>query len=405
MAINLHYAECVYDEQEISAVNDILLNQRFALMDGPAVREFESIFPEVFQKKYGLMVNSGSSANLLALASLDLPKGGEVITPALTFSTTVAPIVQLGLKPVFIDVDPNTLQADLQQLKTSLSERTCAVMLPNLIGNVVDWKKVREIVDEFNSSIFLVEDSADTVGYSINGQQGNPYSDITTTSFYASHIITGAGFGGFVAINNPDIYGRAKLLRGWGRRSAIFGESESVEDRFGVEVDGIAYDAKYIFDEFGYNFLPSDISAAFAKVQLEKLEDNISTRVRNFSKLKAFLQNEFPNSVAVFNEYPGVRTPWLAFPIVLNSKKITRTEFQIAMESRGVQTRTIFTGNILRQPVSNKYGMANSNDFSVADNVMKNGVLLGCHHGLSADDVEVLCGEIKSVLNEYDVLD
>ena len=393
--MKVFYAECVYSQEEIEAVMEVLNTSRHALMDGKAVRAFESECPKQFQKNYGLMVNSGSSANLLALASLQLPQGSEVITPALTFSTTVAPIVQLGLKPVFVDVDVETLQASPQLIINAISPRTSAVMIPNLIGNVADWKAIHSAVKNINPNILLIEDSADTIGYTLDAETGNPYSDVTTTSFYASHIITGAGFGGFVSFKDANYYEHARLLRGWGRRSAVFGEDEDVEKRFGELIDGIPYDAKYIFDEMGYNFLPSEISAAFANIQLAKLKTNIEIRNKNFSYLKEFVDNSFGHLFQTFSNYKGVVTPWLAFPIVIRNSDHDRSKLQIELENRGIQTRTIFTGNILRQPVAKKYNLKSDSEFPNSDFVMRGGILLGCHHGLTLEKVKLICSALS----------
>ena len=396
----LNYAECVYDAREIHAVQKVLDSSRLSLMDGPSVRKFESILPEQYSKNYGLMVNSGSSANLLALASLNLPKGSEIITPALTFSTTVAPIVQLGLKPRFVDIDYKTLQINPALIPTLLNDKTSAIVVPNLIGNVADWAQIHEIAKKYNPNIVLFEDSADTVGYTINGELGNAYSDVATTSFYASHIITGAGFGGFVSFNSASVFERAKLLRGWGRRSAVFGENESIEDRFNIKLDDLNYDAKYIFDEMGYNFLPSEISAAFATVQLEKLNDNIATRQANFKRLKELISDNLNSILDTFETYDGVETPWLAFPIAIKQKNLNRSHLQIELERNGVQTRTIFTGNILRQPVANKYNLSEEMTMPNADKIMENGILLGCHHGLSVSDVDELYFRLEKAIKK-----
>ena len=216
------------------------------------------------------MVNSGSSANLLGLASLNLKPGLEVITTTLTFSTTIAPIYQLGLIPSFVDVIKGKFVADISQIEKSITKKTAAIMLPNLLGNIVDWEKVKFIAKKYNLKV--IEDSADTIGYTINGSNTGKLSDIVTNSFYASHIITGAGFGGIACFNNKDYYNRAKLLRGWGRSSTLFNENEGILKRFSTKVDRIPYDGKYIFLEIGYNFLPSEISAAFALEQLKKLK-------------------------------------------------------------------------------------------------------------------------------------
>lgn len=394
----INYAECVYDEMEIGAVNSILENSRLSLMDGKAVRNFEKLIPAQFGKQKGLMVNSGSSANLLAMAALNLPKGSHVVTPALTFSTTVAPIVQLGLKPKFVDIEIQTLQLDPGLLLSALDERTSAVLVPNLIGNVANWREIHRIVKNYNSDIVLFEDSADTIGYTVDGVLGNKYSDIVTTSFYASHIITGAGFGGFVSMNSDELFDRARLLRGWGRRSALFGENEDIASRFSVELDGLGYDAKYIFDEMGYNFLPSEISAAFATVQLQKLSQNISTRRKNFSRLKSLIDENLGGIFYTFSEYQGVKTPWLAFPLLIKGSEYNRSELQIQLERSNVQTRTIFTGNILRQPVAKKYGLSDDMLMRNSDDVMGKGILLGCHHGLSAQDTDELYARLEDTV-------
>ena len=267
------YGKAVYDSKEINASLNVLKTKSYSLIDGPSVKDLEKKISSLFGKKYGLMVNSGSSANLLALASLNLKKGTEVITPTLTFSTTVAPIFQLGLIPHFIDVDNNSFTANISQIIKAINKRTSAIMIPNLIGNVPDWKKIFKIAKKYKLKV--IEDSADTIGYSIKGKNYGRYSDITTNSMYASHIITGAGFGGMVCFNDKKLYDKAKLLRGWGRSSAVFNESEGIKKRFNTKVDGVPYDGKYIFSDVGYNFLPSEISAAFALEQLKKLKNNI----------------------------------------------------------------------------------------------------------------------------------
>ena len=353
----------------------------------------------MFGKKYGLMVNSGSSANLLGLASFNFKKGSEIITPNLTFSTTVAPIYQLGLIPHFIGVEKNKFVADYNQIEKCINKKTVAIMIPNLLGNVANWKKIFQIAKKYKLKI--IEDSADTIGYTINKKNTGKYSDIVTNSFYASHIINGGGTGGIVCFNDYELYKKAKLLRGWGRSSATFNESESIEKRFNVKISGIDYDAKYVFSEMGYNFLPSEISAVFALEQLKKLKDNIKIRNRNFLKLSSFFKN-YSDLFDLPEMYQGVKTPWLAFPLVIKKNKLfTRKELQIHFEKNNIQTRTIFTGNILKQPVmKNKIYKYFKDCNHVANNVMKNGILLGCHHGMSISDVNTICKIFLKFLNK-----
>jgi len=393
----IYYGKAVYDEKEINAVINVLKNKSLTLIDGENVKNLEKSVANIFGKNFGLMVNSGSSANLLAIASFNFKKGSEIITPNLTFSTTVAPIYQLGLIPHFIGVEDNKFVADHTQIEKCINKKTVAIMIPNLLGNIPDWQKIRNIAKKYKLKV--IEDSADTIGYTINNIHPGRYSDIVTNSFYASHIINGAGTGGIVCFNDRKLYERAKLLRGWGRSSAIFNESESISKRFNVKVSGIDYDAKYIFSDIGYNFLPSEISAAFALEQLKKLKNNISIRKKNFDFLYNFFDG-YSNFFKLPKENEGVKTPWLAFPLVIKKNKyFNRKKMQIFFEKNNIQTRTIFTGNILRQPVlKNKFYKKHLLCDKVANDVMENGVLLGCHQGLITSDLKYICNIFKKFL-------
>jgi CDP-6-deoxy-D-xylo-4-hexulose-3-dehydrase len=394
----IYYGKAVYDNKEISAVLRVLKNDSLTLIDGKKVKELEKKVSQIFGKKYGLMVNSGSSANLLALSSFKFKKGSEIITPNLTFSTTVAPIYQLGLIPHFIGVEENKFLADPSHIEKCINKKTVALMIPNLLGNIADWKKINLIAKKYKLKV--IEDSADTIGYKVNNKNLGKYSDITTNSFYASHIINGAGTGGIVCFNDINLYQKAKLLRGWGRSSATFNESEDVNKRFSVKVSGIDYDAKYIFSDLGYNFLPSEISAAFALEQLKKLKDNISIRKKNFEYLKNFFNN-YKNYFKLPEQNVGVKTPWLAFPLVIRKNKLfNRKQMQIFFENNNIQTRTIFTGNILKQPVmKNRYYKKHPKCDYIADDVMRNGILLGCHQGMIKSELDYICNTFKQFIN------
>ena len=310
----IFYGKAVYDNKEIKAVNRVLKNNSLNLVDGPNVKKLEKIVPKMFGKKFGLMVNSGSSANLLALNSFNFKKGSEIITTSLTFSTTVAPIYQLGLVPHFVGALENKFIADTSQIKDCINKKTVAIMIPNLLGNIPCWREIKTIAKKYKLKV--IEDSADTIGYKINGKNNGNNSDVVTNSFYASHIINGAGFGGIVCFNDKTLYNKAKLLRGWGRSSAVFNESESIKKRFDIKISGIQYDKKYIFSELGYNFLPSEISAAFALEQLKKLKKNISIREKNFKFLFKFF-SKYSQYFKLPETFKDVRTPWLAFPLVV----------------------------------------------------------------------------------------
>ena len=378
------YAEANYSDEEIEAVLDVLKNNRLALMCGKNVKKLEDKVAKIFNKKFGLMTNSGSSANLIGVQSLNLEKGSKVITPTLTFSTTVSPLVQSGLIPLFIDVEKETMQMNTSLLKEISLEGVSAVCVPNLIGNVANWEEIYQFAKENN--LKTIEDSADTIGYRYKTDIKN-WSDVATTSFYASHVVTGAGFGGMACFSDKENYDVGLSLRGWGRRSSFYGETEDYERRFNTKIDGMNYDDKYIFDDIAYNFLPSEISAAFALVQIKNLTKNLQNRSKNYNYLKKNLS--VSDNFFIPLSYENVETGWLAFPIILQNKLASkRREVQILLEKAGIQTRTIFTGNILRQPVAKKFKWESYGNFSVSDNIMESGLLLGCHNGLTKAKID-----------------
>ena len=395
----IYYGKAVYNNKEINAVLKVLKHNSLTLVDGPQVKKLEKIVSNLFGKKYGLMVNSGSSANLLALASFKFKKGSEVITPNLTFSTTVAPIYQLGLVPHFIGVEENKFLGNINQIEKCINNKTVAIMIPNLLGNICDWKSIYKIGKKFNLKI--VEDSADTIGYKVNNKSLGKYSDVSTNSFYASHIITGAGTGGIVCFNNFQQYNKAKLLRGWGRSSATFNESENINKRFNVKISGIDYDTKYIFSDLGYNFLPLELSAAFAIEQIKKLKKNINLRTKNFNYLKNFF-SKYKNLFKLPEQNKGVKTAWLAFPLVIKKNNyFSRKELQIFFEKNNIQTRTIFTGNILKQPIMKGRIYKKTNNINkISDDVMRNGILIGCHQGMKKKELIYICHTFKRFIYE-----
>ena len=394
--IRVPYALSVYDKKEENAVLETLRQHKSIL--GEKTAEFESKISVLFGKKYGIMVNSGSSANLLAIELLDLKKDSEVVTPVLTFSTTIAPLLQKGLNPVFVDVEEGTYLTNVKQLRDSLNARTSALVVPSLLGNVPDMKALYSISRE--NSLRFLEDSCDTLGATFSGFPTGRYSDISTTSFYGSHIITAAGGGGMLCVNDNNWNKKARILRGWGRLSAI-NESESIDKRFGVEVDGIPYDSKFIFDKIGYNFLPLEISSAFGLEQLRKLDMFLKTRNLNYSTLYKYF-SDYKEFFILPKQLKEVKTSWLGFPLTITSDApFSRMELIKFLERNGIQTRPIFTGNILRQPAFKDIGTKNLHkDFPVADEIMKNGFILGCNHGLKKSHMSHMTKTLSKFLGK-----
>jgi len=391
------YGSTVHGEEEIESVIEVLRN---STQMGPKVELFEQKVASLFEKKYGLMTNSGSSALYLAMEVVNMPRESEVITPALTFSTTVASLVKNGFIPSFVDVKRNSYCIDVNKIEEKISKKTKGILAPDLLGNICEWDKIREIADKHDLLVF--QDSADTLGASYKKKSTGNFSDLSITSFYGSHVINGAGNGGMLCTSEKTLYEKTKLLRSWGRSSSIFSDSESIENRFNVKLEGIRYDAKFVFDELGYQLEPSEISAAFALIQLEKLEHNISLRRKYFDKHMAFFR-EYEDLFDLPEKTEGSYSGWLAFPLVLKEKQgIQRKDLQIYLEKKGIQTRTIFTGNILRQPMmKNMYYKKHKKSYIVSDDVMKNGILIGCHHGLKKNDLYRMANTFKKFLSRH----
>ena len=395
--IRVPYGSTVHGQDEIEAVVKVL---NTSTQMGLKTKEFESEVARLFNQDYGLMVNSGSSALYLAIESIGLESGSEVITPVLTFATTVGCLVKNSLIPVFVDVSPNTYCINTDLVQEKISEKTKAILAPNLIGNICEWHKLREIADKNN--LILIEDSADTLGATLNGISTGSFCDLSITSFYGSHIINGAGNGGMLCTSNKSVYEKAKLLRSWGRSSSLFSNSESVEDRFKVNLEGIDYDAKFVFEEIGYQLESSEISAAFALIQLKNLSNNIKRRQEIFEEHTKFL-SDYSQWISLPQQTVSSHTGWLAYPIVISEKApFTRRELQIFLENRNIQTRVVFTGNILRQPGFKSINcVGRADEFEVADEVMKGGMLMACHHGLTEEHMQHIHDSMKIFFSNY----
>jgi CDP-6-deoxy-D-xylo-4-hexulose-3-dehydrase len=377
--VRVPYGMTSHGEKEIEAVVRALRN---STQMGDHVREFENRISLKFQKNYGVMVNSGSSALQLAVEILDIKKGAEVITPALTFATTVGSILKNSLTPSFVDVGEGSYNINPIKVEQSITSKTRAMVIPNLIGNLADWKVLRKIADKYN--LLVVEDSADTLGGTIGGVSSGSYSDISITSFYGSHVINCAGNGGMLCMNSSKHRDRAKLLRSWGRQSSLYDESEAIENRFNVYLDEIRYDAKFVFSAVGYNYEPSEIGASFGLIQLENLDSNIEQRVLNFNAMSAYFST-FEDWFILPKQLENSTTGWLAYPLTIREESpFTRTEMQIFLEKRNIQTRVVFTGNILRQPGFSDISCKKTKEgYPEADNVTRGGLLLACHHALN----------------------
>ncbi|MSO79677.1 MAG: DegT/DnrJ/EryC1/StrS family aminotransferase [Acidimicrobiia bacterium] len=394
----IEYAGSVHDDEEIDAVVEVLRGGATALRIGRNMREMETQVAALFGKRHGIMCNSGSSALYLAVELLGLSPGDEIITSPVTFSTDIAPMVRAGLVPVFVDVEPDTYNADVDAIESMIGPATKAILLPNLIGNAPDWDRVREIADRH--ALQVVEDSCDALGSTLRGTPTGTRSHISVTSFALSHIITAMGTGGMVCVDDDDLADRCLLLRRWGRRSEVqlYG-SRRGDKRFFSDVDGLEYDNLFIFDEVGWNFEPSEVSAAFGLVQLRKLPTFLATRQRNFTRLYEHLSRH-PDVFVLPRTLEGLNTGWHMFPVLIRPESgVRRSEFQEHMEGHGIDTRMVWTGNALRQPAFKGIAhRAPPGGCPNADRVMEQGLVLPSNHAMNDDDVDYIGETVDTYL-------
>lgn len=376
--IRVPYALNFYDQAEIDAVLGVLNSG--STMAGKEVGKLEDNVARSFGHDFGVMCNSGSSALTLGLGALNLSKGAEVITPALTFATTVASQLQSGLHPVLVDSELRTLNIDVELIEAAITDNTEALVIPDLMGNFSDWDKIRQIANKHN--LALLHDSADTIGHTLRGTPVGTRADISTTSLYGAHIINGAGNGGMVSTSNEAYARTMRKLRSWGRESALFGETEDSSLRFNCEIDGIEYDNKFVFSSLGYNLEGSEISAAFGNVQFSKLELFKKRRRKVFDLHLDFIK-KYPDIFIEPQELPDAEVVWYAFPIILQeNQRFTRTEMQKYLEMHNIQTRPVFAGNIARQPGFKSDKIKIVGGLENADYIMTNALVIGCHQGM-----------------------
>lgn len=392
----IEYAGSVHDEEEIEAVTSVLRGGATALRLGKHTREMERLVAEAFGKARGVMVNSGSSALYLAVELLALEPGDEVLTSALTFSTDIASILRANLVPVLVDVTPDTYQIDVDQIESAIGPKTKAILVPNLIGNCPNWDDIRAIADRHGLQV--IEDSCDCLGATLDGTPTGTRSDITVTSFALSHIITAAGTGGMVCLDDEALVDRALTLRRWGRRSEpkFFGSKKGTRTFFS-DLDGMEYDDLFIFDEVGWNFEPSELSAAFGCVQMKKLPGNLARRQRNFELLSKYLAKR-PETFSLPRLTPGIETGWHMFPFLIKPESgVSRGEFQKHMESNGIDTRMVWSGNVARQPAfRDKPHRIAPGGLSHCDTVMRSGLILPSNHGIDDEGIAYIGDTIEA---------
>jgi CDP-6-deoxy-D-xylo-4-hexulose-3-dehydrase len=361
------------------------------LTTGRFADQFEREFAGVFGRRHAMLVNSGSSANLLAVSCLTSPHlgdhrlrpGDEVITVASGFPTTVNPIVQNQLVPVFVDVNLATYDVDVSQLEVALSDRTGAVILAHTLGNPFDLASVSEFVRKHD--LWLIEDCCDAVGATYGGRPVGTFGDLATVSFYPAHHIT-MGEGGCVLTDLPAIRKLVESFRDWGRDCWCNpGMANTCGKRFDWHMDALpeGYDHKYIYSHIGYNLKATDMQAAVGVAQLKKLPGFIQARRRNFQRLYQGLRNLEPFFLLP-QATPDSDPSWFGFPIAVRpSAPFSRKEVVQFLEQRKIGTRQLFAGNLTRQPAYRDVAWRAVGDLPNTDFVMNHVLWIGVYPGLS----------------------
>lgn len=369
----------VYDEREVLGALDALLDLRIS--QGPRVKKFEEEFASYIGKKYAVAVNSGSSANLLALGMLlqagKLNTGDEVIVPATTFATVASPVIQLGLIPVYVDVDPYTWNLDPKAIEATIGPKTKAIMAVHTFGNPADMKTLLQL--KKNHDLIIIEDCCEAHGAAIGPKKVGSMGDLSTLSFFVAHNIT-TGEGGMIFTDDPQYYEILLSMREFGRFTKNVGRFEHNDAKLGN------YDTRYIFTRLGYNVRMTDIEAALGLAQLKKLDRLNKKRIAIVEKYRKSL-----------SKYPTLRMPtvekgnfhsYYGFPFTIEpTASFSRMDLVAHLESRGIETRPFFGGNLPDQPAFREEPMRLGGDLTNAKYLRDHGVFIGCHPALTGTQV------------------
>ena len=414
----VNYAGRVYDEKEIQALVDTSLD--FWLTLGEKGKEFEVKFSKYLGLKKVILCNSGSSANLLAVCSLCSPmikgpksshplrnplkKDDEVITTAATFPTTLTPIIQNHLVPVFVDVGLGDYNIDVSQIEEALSPRTRAISFAHTLGNPAEIDKIMEIADKNN--LYVIEDNCDALDSKYDGKLTGTFGDISTYSFYAAHHIT-MGEGGAMATNNPRIARAAVSIRDWGRdcycQAGQKNPNGACNNRFGHKFKNLpdGYDHKYVYTNIGYNLKPLDLQCAIGLQQLEKLPEFTKKRKENFDILYETFK-KYRDRVILPKWSSKAEPSWFSFPVtVRDNAGFNRKQIVKFLESKNIETRMLFGGNILRQPAFENIKKRVVGDLKNTDIILNDTFFIGVYPGLTEEKMNYVVDSVNEFFGQF----
>ncbi len=396
----------VFDEKELSAAVTASLD--FWLTSGEMVSEFESQLTKTIGGRNAFMVNSGSSANLLAVTSLTsrnhgerrLRPGDEVITVAAGFPTTVTPILQNGLLPVYVDIDLSTYVANADKIEEAITNKTKAIVMAHTLGNPFDLSRVCKIAESNN--LWLIEDNCDALGGEYNGKKLGSFGDLSTLSFYPAHHIT-TGEGGAVIANKVTHKRILESIRDWGRDCwCPSGCDNTCLKRYDWKLGGLpeGYDHKYTYSHLGYNLKSGEIQAAIGLAQLKKLDQFVSIRRRNWEFLNASLK-ELEDLLILPSATANSKPSWFGYALTIKDEcKISRDSIVKELNKAGIGTRLLFGGNLLRQPAFEGSPQRVVGDLVNTDRVMKDTFWIGVWPGITEEMVDYMSKSLKRILTK-----
>lgn len=404
----VQYAGAVYDEREIKAMVDSILKGWFGLAtEGEALEEELATY---LGAKKAFLTNSGSSADILAIASLmskqfsdRLQPGDEVITPACTFPTVVASIYHNRLKPVFVDVDIETLNPRPEDIERAIGPKTKLLFLVHQLGNPNDMDPIMRIARDHN--LYVIEDNCDALGATYKGKKTGTFGILSTESFYPAHHMTTAGEGGAVFLNDLKLLRIVQSIRDWGR-GCWCGAAGSGPDgvcgvRFNYKIDDIPYDHKYLFTHIGYNLKPVEIQAAMGRIQLKKVPEFIKIRKKNFQLYQKFFK-QYEKFFILAKATPHSDPSWFSFPLTIRpGVKFDRLTITRYLENHMIQTRPLFTGNILRQPAFSDIKRRVIGDLANSELIHRNTFFIGIYPGIGEAEREYVFSIIERFLSNY----
>ena len=407
----IQYAGPVYDQREINAMITAILDGWFGV--GKYTREFELKFSDFLGAKETILVNSGSSANLLAVSALlsnqfdgKLSKSDEVITPAVTFPTTFSPIIQNNLKPVLLDVNPSTYNINAEDLKNAISDRTKVIMVPHALGNPNEMDAIMDFAEEHD--LFVIEDSCDALGSTYNGKYTGTFGTFGTFSFYVAHQMM-LGEGGAVVLNDQDLEPIVRSIRDWGRACVCPVCKVSLDPnyrcplRFQFQTETLPedYDKRYVYQNIGYNLKPLEFQAAMGLEQLKKLPKFIEIRKKNFKTLYDSFEN-YSDYFILPEALPKADPAWFSFVLtVKDNTSFKRKDIVSWLEKHNIETRLLFAGNIIRQPAYKDVECRVVGNLDNSDRIMKNAFFIGVYPGIGDEQLNYMIDTIREFMNKY----